>query len=279
MTTLHGKTVLLTGASGAIGSLAALRLAAAGAQLALVGRRRGELETVAAEATAVGAPPPVVLQADLSRAGAAADLAQRAEAALGGVDVLVNNAGGSLQGLSWVVGDHPEARAVLETNLWAPLALAQALAPGMVARGDGVIVNVGSMARVSPFPHLGHYAASRAALSVATDVMRLELRPRGVRVVEVAFGAIDTPASQENRSLAGAGAWLDGRPGLGRPEDAAQALADAVTSDADIVFHPAVLRWPARFPSLGRRYTRRVAKGADLADETVRVGGVPQAGR
>ncbi|MBW3672245.1 MAG: SDR family NAD(P)-dependent oxidoreductase, partial [Acidobacteria bacterium] len=83
-----------------------------------------------------------------------------------------NNAGTGVQGLTWMVGDRDEAREVLETNLWSPLALIAALAPRMVERGRGTIVNVGSMARVSPFPHLGHYAASRAALALATEVMR-----------------------------------------------------------------------------------------------------------
>src|SRR5919201_717796 len=68
-----------------------------------------------------------------------------------------------------------EGREVFETNVWSPLALVGALAPQLVERGGGAIVNVGSMARVSPFPHLGHYAASRAALSLATQVLDLEL--------------------------------------------------------------------------------------------------------
>src|SRR5206468_6432100 len=145
-------------------------------------------------------------------------------AAAGEVDVLINNAGTSMQGLSWVVGDRDEARAVLETNLWSPLALIAALAPAMVRRGAGTVVNVGSMARVSPFPHLGVYAASRAALSTITEVLDMELRPRGVRVVEVALGPVDTPASRENRALAGADRWLVGRPGLGDAGAAADAI-------------------------------------------------------
>lgn len=74
--------------------------------------------------------------------------------------MLVNNAGTDVQGLTWVVGDRDEAREVLETNLWSPLALVAALGRA----GPRHIVNVGSMTRVSPFPHLGHYAASRAGL-------------------------------------------------------------------------------------------------------------------
>jgi NAD(P)-dependent dehydrogenase (short-subunit alcohol dehydrogenase family) len=163
---------------------------------------------------------------------------------------------------------------VFETNVWSPLALAAAVVPGMVERGRGVVVNVGSMARVSPFPHLGHYAASRAALSVATQVLAMEVAPRGVRVVEVALGPVDTPASRENRSLAGAEEWLDGRPGLGDARAAAVAIVAAVEGDAEgVVHYPRVLRWPERLPGLGRRYSRRAAAGADLTDERVRVAG------
>jgi short-subunit dehydrogenase len=152
---MDGKTVLLTGASGSIGSEVAKRLARGGATLAISGRREERLAELADEIARSGAPRPVPLPADLGRPGEAARLAERALAELGRVDVLVNNAGSSVQGLTWVVGDRDEAREVLETNLWSPLALAAALAPQMVERGSGAIVNVGSMARVAPFPHLG----------------------------------------------------------------------------------------------------------------------------
>jgi short-subunit dehydrogenase len=270
---MRGTTVLLTGASGDIGAEAARQLAARGARLALSGRREERLDELAAAIAASGAERPAVLPADLSARGGAAELARRAEEALGRVDVLINNAGSSVQGLSWVVGDADGARDVFETNLWSPLALAAALAPAMVARGGGAIVNVGSMARVSPFPHLGHYAASRAALGLWTDVLDMELGPRGVRVVEVALGPVDTAASRENRVLAGADRWLDGRPGLGKASSAAATIVRAAEGDArGVVFYPRVLRWPHRLPGLGRRYARRAARHADVSDETVRLG-------
>jgi uncharacterized protein len=274
MTRLEGKTVLLTGASGAIGAEVARRLGSAGARLALSARRAERLVALADEIAATGAPRPAVVAADLGRPGAAAELAQRAAEALGAVDVLINNAGASMQGLIWVVGDRDEAREVLETNLWSPLALVAALAPRMVARGAGTIVNVGSMVQVSPFPHLGDYAASRAALALATQVLQMELAPRGVRVVEVALGPVDTPASRENRMLIGADRWLEGRPGVGRVSSAAGTIVAAAGGDAEgVVFYPRVLRWPHRLPGLGRRYARRMARRADLRDETVRLGG------
>ncbi|HYU15618.1 MAG TPA: SDR family oxidoreductase [Candidatus Acidoferrum sp.] len=274
MTTLEGRSVLITGASGAIGAEVARCLAARGARLALSARRRERLAALADDVAAAGGVRPAVLVADLGQRGQAVGLAERAVDALGGVEVLISNAGASVQGLTWVVGDRDEAREVLETNLWSPFALVAALTPRMLDQGGGAIVNVGSMAQVSPFPHLGHYAASRAALAVATQVLQLELGPRGVRVVEVALGPVDTPASRENRALAGADGWLDGRPGLGNVESAAAAIVAAAEGNADgVVFYPRILRWPHRLPGLGRRYSRRAAKCADIEDTTVRLGG------
>jgi NAD(P)-dependent dehydrogenase (short-subunit alcohol dehydrogenase family) len=172
------------------------------------------------------------------------------------------------------LGDRQEARAVLETNFWSPLALVAAVAPEMVGRGIGTIVNTGSMVQVAPFPHLGHYCASRAALALVTQIMELELGPRGVRVVEVALGAVDTAGSTENRVLAGGPEWLDGRPGIGSLDAAADALVTAIEGPASgVVFHPSVLRWVHALPGLGRRHARRAARRTDLNDATVRVGG------
>lgn len=272
--TVCGKSVLLTGASGAIGSEAARILAARGARLGLSGRRTDRLASLAAELEEAGAPVPVVLQADLGSPGEAARLATAATAALGDVEVLINNAGASMQGLGWVAGDRDEAREVFETNVWSPLALTAALAPRMLERGGGTIVNVGSMAQVSPFPHLGHYSASRAALAIATQVLQLELAPRGIRVVEVALGPVDTPSSRETRALAGVEQWLDGRPGLGAAAAAGATVAAAVERQAEgVVFYPRALRWAHRLPGLARRYSQRAARHADLYDEDVRLGG------
>jgi short-subunit dehydrogenase len=274
MAGVDGRRVLLTGASSGIGERAARILAAKGARLALVARRRDRLQRLGDELEGKGFPRPAVIGADLGEPGVAAAVAAKANEALGGIDVLVNNAGASVQGLSWVAGDRADARRVFETNFWSPLALVSALAPAMIQRRQGAIVNTGSMAQVSPFPHLGHYSASRAALASMTATMRLELEPRGIRVVEVAFGPVDTAGSTENRLLAGGQAWLEGRPGIGKLEDAALTLAKAVEGPASgVLFYPRALRWAHRLPGLGRRYARRSAMRADLADTAMRVGG------
>src|SRR4051794_22906158 len=127
MAEIREARVLLTGASSGIGRELAQALAAGGARLALAARREDRLRALADELEAAGLPRPVAFPADLGRRGAADELAARAVESLGGVDVLVNDAGGGFQGLQWAGGDRDEAREVLEVNYWSPLALIRAL--------------------------------------------------------------------------------------------------------------------------------------------------------
>jgi short-subunit dehydrogenase len=271
---LKGKRILLTGASSGVGEAAALQLARAGASLALSARRVQRLDALAARIHEATGVRPQILSADLGRRGEAARLAREALRALGGIDVLINNAGTTTQGLTWAAGDGEDPRAMFETNVWSPLALAAELAPAMLARGDGTIVNVTSMVRMAPFPHLGHYAGSRAAVSAISDVMALELPPRGIRIVEVNFGAIRTAAAHEVAQIAGIEPWFKGGPGMGSAEKAAQVLVKAADAErSGALFYPAALKWVFRFPALGRRFSRRVSKHADLNDTTQRAGG------
>src|SRR5947208_13833372 len=135
MGSVQGKAVVLTGASSGIGEEAARLLAARGARLALVARREARLRRLSEGLVAAGHGRPLVIAADLAVPGRAAEVAERAGEGLGAIDVLINNAGAGMQGLTWVAGDREQARAVLETNLWSPLALVAAVAPQMIDRG------------------------------------------------------------------------------------------------------------------------------------------------
>jgi short-subunit dehydrogenase len=274
-TSLAGTTVLLTGASGEIGSEAARRLAKGGAKLAISGRNEGRLKALAIEIETAGAEAPAVLTADLGRRGSAQKLAEQAIEALGTVDALINNAGVTMQGLIWVSGDGDAAREVFETNLWSPFALTHALAPAMVERGRGAIVNVSSMAGLSPIPRLGVYGASRAALAMATEAMELELTPRGVRVVEVVFGPIDTPTANENR----VGGMTMNKRAMGQLGPAADTIVSAVAGDEHgIVFYPHMMKLGTLFPPLMRRISRAQAGKTDVHDTTVLLGTRPAPG-
>jgi NAD(P)-dependent dehydrogenase (short-subunit alcohol dehydrogenase family) len=186
----RGRRALVTGASRGIGAAVAVRLAAEGADVAIVARTRdhhptlpGSLDETAARAGRHGGRVAVVV-ADLADGDDRARVVPEAEAALGGpVDVLVNNAAAMMYG---AVGDFPlrRRRLIFEVNVHAPFDLAQAVLPAMVARGEGWIVNVSSgsaRAGVGP-PTLGVYAASKAALNRLTGALADEVAATGVRV-------------------------------------------------------------------------------------------------
>jgi short-subunit dehydrogenase len=272
MKDLKNQRVLLTGASSGIGRELAKLLASRGVHLAVVARREARLRALSEEIRAAGHRAPVIITGDLSVRGVAEEVAAAAVKNLGGVDVLINNAGGSVQGLTWIVGDRDEAREVLETNFWSPLALVAALAPSMVERRGGLIVNVSSMVQVSPFPQLGQYCASKAALALSTQTLSLEMANAGVSVLEAALGPIDSPASAENRLLPGGDQWLDGSR-LGTPLAAAGAILEGIEKGAHRVIYPKALRIAYVLPGLGRRYAGRMAKFVDPADSAVRRGG------
>jgi len=125
---LHGKHIVVTGASSGIGRALAMALADKGAILVLAARRRELLDGVAAEIEAEGHQRPIVIDTDLSAAGAAESLGKAALCALGGaVHVVINNAGANVTGPQSLIGDSAQARALFEVNVWSPLALTATL--------------------------------------------------------------------------------------------------------------------------------------------------------
>jgi short-subunit dehydrogenase len=154
---LRGKRIVLTGASSGIGRALAVALAEKDAVLLLAARRRELLDEVAAEIEGAGHRRPVVVDTDLSTAGAAESLGRYALNALDGtVDVVINNAGANVTGPQTLIGDSAPARTMFEVNVWSPLALTAALLPSMMAAGWGVIVNVTSTVQAVPLPLVGY---------------------------------------------------------------------------------------------------------------------------
>ncbi|HEX8086803.1 MAG TPA: SDR family NAD(P)-dependent oxidoreductase [Solirubrobacteraceae bacterium] len=250
-----GARVVLTGASSGIGAELARVFAARGARLAIAARRRERLEALADE---LGEPPALVFATDLSERGAAAELGREAEAALGGVDVLVNNAGGGVGGRIATVADRDEAREAFEVNYWSPLALIGAVLPGMAERGSGVIVNVTSVAQVNTWPGFGAYAATKGALGVATETLRLELIGTGVHVLEAIPGPVDTAVQGETRLAPGIDEMLDRVP-LGDAREMAERIVRAIDRRSAHVIYPRRAAIAYHAPSLARWDTRRAA--------------------
>ncbi|XRQ14913.1 SDR family NAD(P)-dependent oxidoreductase [Actinomadura welshii] len=180
MVTLSGRTAVVTGASSGIGAVVAEALAAAGARVGLVARRKDRLAEVLGRCRE-HAPDSAMWAADLADLDGVADLAATVEREFGAVDVLVNNAGmpkrRRVQELS-----PAEVADVMRLNYLSPVRLTLALLPGMVARGRGHLVAVGSVAaRLGP-PHEAAYAASKAALTAFWESMAVDLDGTGVQV-------------------------------------------------------------------------------------------------
>jgi len=191
--TLAGRVALVTGASRGIGRAIALRLSAHGAAIALSAspRSRAALEAVRAAILASGGRA-AVLTADLADEAGRAGLVAQAEAALGPVDILVNNAAGISAYAPPSKIDLAARRAMFELNLQAPVDLIQQALPGMRSRGWGRIVNLSSDTTTQPpIPYAGNakfvhalalYGASKAALDRYSTALAAELHGSGVHV-------------------------------------------------------------------------------------------------
>jgi uncharacterized protein len=269
---IQGSRVLLTGASSGIGRELARELARRGAKLAVSARRRERLESLAEEIVAGGGTAPAVLPADLATRGAAEALAAEAIETLGHVDVLVNNAGGGVGGRIATLGDRDEPREAFEVNYWSPLALVRAVAPGMLDRGAGTIVNVSSLAYVSTWPGFGAYAATKGALSVATETLAMEMVDSGVHVLHVLPGPVDTAVQGETRLAPGIDRMLARSP-MGDAGEMARRIVRGLERGADRVIYPGRARVAYVLPELVRRDARRmVARTSRELDPEVREG-------
>ncbi|WP_405164515.1 SDR family oxidoreductase [Nocardia sp. NBC_01499] len=185
---LTGRTALITGSTAGIGRAAALLLAEAGAEVIVTGRdiSRGN-DTVATITRAGGRAR--FLAADLTDL---ASLRALAEAA-GAVDVLVNNA--AVQPLSPAVSQDIDGfDAAIAVNLRAPYFLTAAIAPAMLARGSGSIVNISSMTATTAMAGFSVYTATKAAMEALTRTWAAEFSPSGVRVNAVSPGPTRTEA-------------------------------------------------------------------------------------
>ncbi|HTY18695.1 MAG TPA: SDR family oxidoreductase [Myxococcota bacterium] len=188
---LRGVRALVTGASSGIGRALALRLAREGASLALVARRAEELERVAAEIREAGAVA-CVLPCDVAERDQVARTAAAAIDALGGVDLLVNNAGYGhhRRFLEWDLADMER---VMRVNYLGALYFTKALLPQMVEHRRGWLVFVASVAGKLGVPEEAAYAASKFAMVGLAEALSFEVEDAGVHVLTVCPGVIRTP--------------------------------------------------------------------------------------
>jgi short-subunit dehydrogenase len=187
---LAGKKVLITGASSGVGAALARQLATQGAVVGLVARRRDRLADVLADCRQA-TPTSAMWPTDLADTAAVGQLAGEAWDALGGIDVLVNNA--AIPKRRVITALTPaEVEAVMRVNFFAPVQLTLALLPRMLAGGMGMIVNVASVGGRLGIIHEAAYCASKFALCGWSESMAVDLRGTGVSVKLIEPGPVDT---------------------------------------------------------------------------------------
>jgi NADP-dependent 3-hydroxy acid dehydrogenase YdfG len=187
---LSGKVALVTGASSGIGEATAEALAGAGAAVAIGARRRDRLDALAARLRDKGA---TVLQLDLDVTDEqqCRMAVRRTREELGGLDVLVNNAGVMLLGT--IVGADPEDwRRMMDTNVLGLMYMTHAAIDGLLEQGSGDIVNISSVAGRQARKGAGVYNATKWAVNAFSESLRQEVTTRGVRVSLVEPGAVAT---------------------------------------------------------------------------------------
>ena len=184
---IEHKRILLTGAAGGIGAELARALSARGARLALLGRNVDALRTLSTELEGEAHAFGVDLLDDTRRGSTVAAVRD----ALGGIDVLINNAG-VVNFSPFAEQDPASLQAMIKINMIVPMLLAQEVLPEMVARGSGHILNVGSIFGSIGFAWFATYSASKFGLRGFSEALRRELSGTGVGVTYVAPRAVRT---------------------------------------------------------------------------------------
>jgi 3-oxoacyl-[acyl-carrier protein] reductase len=217
-TPLEGSVALVTGGSRGIGRAIASRLASLGASMAVCGRDRTALAE-SADHLAKSGTRVFSHVADLTSSSQIAELVAAAETALGPISILVNNAGIGLFGPA-----HEKTEAdwdrILDTNLKSVFLVSRAVAPSMIRRGAGDIINISSLAGKNTFAGGGIYCASKWGLMGLSGCMAEDLRDHGIRVSVICPGSVATEFSSRGTK--------DPSKVL-RPEDVAHAVEAIVT--------------------------------------------------
>ncbi len=198
---LTGKVAVVTGGNGGIGRGIALGLAGAGAAVAVLGRSEEKNQRVLSELKAIGVPS-VAVQVDVTNRAELEPALNKVESELGGISILVNNAGNvSLSG--GVLLETPEDwDNVIETQLNAVFLLSRLAAKSMLSRKRGKIINIGSMYSYFGSGLIPSYSAAKGAIVQLTKSMAIELAPHNIQVNAIAPGWIETDMTAPVRTMA-----------------------------------------------------------------------------
>jgi len=233
---LTGRIALVTGSSQGLGFAIARGLAQAGASLVLNGRDEKKLEAAAQTLRAEEARV-AIARFDVTDRGSCAATIERVEAEFGPIDILVNNAG--IQRRAPLAEMTEEQwRAVIDTNLTSAFLVARAVAPRMIARGRGKIINICSVMSEVSRPTIGNYAAAKGGLKMLTRAMAVEWAKHGIQSNGIAPGYFVTELNKplvENPEFNG---WICRRTPAGRwgqPHELAGAAIFLASAASDFV--------------------------------------------
>jgi 3-oxoacyl-[acyl-carrier protein] reductase len=220
MTNLQGKVALVTGAGRGIGKAISLLLAQSGCRVVLAARTRGQLDETQKEIGARGGEA-LSIPADLTQDDEINGLVEKTREAWGGVDILINNAGWGKRA--------PVVKAKVEDwdqtfrlNLRAPMLLAKLLLPNMIEKGEGAVINIGSVSGKTGEANGAAYSASKFGLIGFTQSLFEEVKEYGIKVAVILPGFVDTPLIPPNRQL--------DRSKMIQAEDVAQTVHFVLTS-------------------------------------------------
>ena len=271
MKSLQGRKVLITGASSGIGRALALELDRRGAILALASRAAERLRGTAGLIAAVNAPrpAPLAIRCDVTSDLQVRRLCRECDERLGGIDVLVNNAGTGVYGAT-LKTSLEDFRSVLEVNTFGALRCILEAVPVMKRQGRGLVVNVLSVAALHGVPYLAAYSASKAALFAACQSLRAELAGDGISVLNVLPNYTETDFFRNEKKVGGA---RRPRGPYAPPEEVARAIAEAMESgkrNVVLSVEGKALRLFARaFPRLVEARMARIARRLGEAPEVI----------
>ncbi|MGD1921411.1 MAG: SDR family NAD(P)-dependent oxidoreductase [Pleurocapsa sp.] len=229
MTTIAGKTVLLTGASRGLGRFIAHELAKEQATIIGVSRSQAGLDRVCGDIEAMGGKA-VGIAFDLSQVEQLSTLVAEIEARVGSIDILVNNAGREIY-QAFPDYSLAQIQSVFSVNLMAAMELTRLLLPKMLGRGSGHIVNIASLASKKGHPYDSIYSSSKAGLLMWANALRQELTNSGVQIASICPGYVS-----DCGLLADTGVPAPSLAGISKAQDVAQAVIKAIAQNrAEII--------------------------------------------
>jgi NAD(P)-dependent dehydrogenase (short-subunit alcohol dehydrogenase family) len=233
MSTLDGQVAIITGGAGGLGAAVVTALLGAGARVIVPVERAGELETLRERARIAPSAPLGGPQLELTDEAAVRAAYAAVAREHGGLDILVNLAGGFAGGQPAHETPWSLWQQQLDINLKTAVVSCAAAVPHLLARGRGAIVNVGTRTATQPAASLAAYAASKRAVLQLTEALAAELRDGNVTANAILPSVIDTPANRRGNPGADHGRWV-------KPEEIARVILFLVGPDARVISGAAI---------------------------------------